>query len=165
MFTPMLNSSRSSLISVGSSYHSTDEPELGSLQGIWDYEEARQAQAQAQREGPRRTDSDFTLVGTDNGKVNSAAVPEESPAEVLKRLTGLTPADILAMHYKLVDMVLNPSPATALNGVIVKAHDSEEEKTNGNVNESGGQKSRVVSELSSDGHGDTVVSLPLFVER
>ena len=41
LFSPMLNSSRSSLASIGSSFHSWGEPEIGNLQRLYDYEKSQ----------------------------------------------------------------------------------------------------------------------------
>jgi hypothetical protein len=103
MLSPPLNSSRSSLASVGSSYHSWEEPEIGSLQALYDYEESRKS--------PKRIDSDPTLVGTD-----------DSAEEILQKHTGLTQSDINTMHLRLVEMILNPRQTTANDPPTTQVH-------------------------------------------
>lgn len=96
MFSPMWNSSRSSLASVGSSYHSWEEPELGSLQQIYDYEESQISGSQ--------TASGTTTHGSDR------TLADDNSEEILYRHTGLTKGDIAVIHTKLVDMALNKAP-------------------------------------------------------
>ncbi|KAF9518183.1 hypothetical protein BS47DRAFT_324130 [Hydnum rufescens UP504] len=89
VFSPILNSSSSSVVSVGSSYHSWEETKVGSLKKLYDMREPSNDDS---------LDSDPTLVASDGSE------------EVLEKLTGLTVSDITAIHNKLVDSALYPPP-------------------------------------------------------
>ena len=66
LFSPMLNSSRSSLASIGSSFHSWGEPEIGNLQRLYDYEESQRVGNQSGSASGTSVGSDPTLVGSDD---------------------------------------------------------------------------------------------------
>jgi serine/arginine repetitive matrix protein 2 len=96
MFSPMLNSSCSSLASVGSSFHSLEEPEAGSLQCLYDYEGSQRAANQSASASGTSVGSDPTLVGSD-----------DNAEEILLKFTGLTKVEIAAIHARLVDVAIS----------------------------------------------------------
>lgn len=118
MFSPMLNSSCSSLASVGSSFHSLEEPDVGSLQRLYDYEDSQRAADQSASASGTSVGSDPTLVGSD-----------DNAEEILLKFTGLTKADIAAIHTRLVDEAISKprrgssraEPSAAKDHTIAKA--------------------------------------------
>ena len=118
LFSPMLNSSCSFLSSIGSSFHSWGEPEIGNLQRLYDYEESQRVGNQSGSASGTSVGSDPTLVGSD-----------DNVEEILLKYTGLTKVDIAAMHTSLVDVALSKprrgysktEPAAAKDCAIPKA--------------------------------------------
>ncbi|KAF8301109.1 hypothetical protein DL93DRAFT_545473 [Clavulina sp. PMI_390] len=157
MFSPMFNSSRSSLESTGSSYHSWREAESGSLQALYDYEDAQEQERDRESQtavdtstssgnsGASRT---TTLSSSDRTVVDELLNSEE----ILFKTTGLTKSDIAVIHNKLVDMALNKSR----RGALVVAGNGN---SNGRVESSDGKTSSIM-ESGSDGQADTVTYQP-----
>ena len=92
MFSPLLNSSHRSVAGVGSSFHSWEEPKIGSLQRLYDYESQRAGNQSASASGTS-VDSDPTLVGSD-----------DKAEEIYLKHTGLTKVDIAATQASVVDI-------------------------------------------------------------
>lgn len=82
----MFNASRCSLASVGSSYHSWEEPEIGSLQNLYDYEDSQLRNT---------ANSEPTFVGS-----------SDDSEEIVLKYAGHTRYDIATIHTKLVDMAV-----------------------------------------------------------
>ena len=132
MFSPLLNSSRSSVASVGSSFHSWEEPEIGSLQRLYVYEESQHVGNQSASASGTSVGSDPTLVGSD-----------DNAKEILLKHTGLTKVDIAAMHASLVNIACSKPRRRSSQAELAAAKDF----TIANA------------DTSSDLQGDTVVSI------
>ena len=132
MFLPLLNSSRSSVARIGSSFHSWEEPEIGSLQRLYDYEESQHVGNQSASASGTSVGSDPTLVGSD-----------DNAEEILLKHTGLTKVDIAAMHASLVDIACSKPRQRSSQAELAAAKDF----TIANA------------DTSSDLQGDTVVSI------
>ncbi|GJJ11942.1 hypothetical protein Clacol_006180 [Clathrus columnatus] len=100
MFSPLLNTSATSLLSVGSSYHSWADDD-GKKTG-WD----QLVEYDSQRSPWQEILNSHDQHGSETDD-SSDVEPNENPEEVLHRTAGLSKSDLVALHKRLVEDAMN----------------------------------------------------------
>lgn len=100
MFSPLLNTSATSLLSVGSSYHSGAD-DMGKRTG-WD----ELVEYDSQRSPWQEIINSHDQHGSETDDASDVE-PNESPQEVLRRTVGLTENDLVVLHKRLVEDAMN----------------------------------------------------------
>lgn len=100
MFSPLLNTSATSLLSAGSSYHSWAD-DNGKKTG-WD----QLVEYDSQRSPWQEILNSHDQHGSETDDASDAG-PNESPEEILRRTAGLSKNDLITLHKRLVEDAMN----------------------------------------------------------